>query len=105
MGVAIGLARVPRFVSLGAVIWAGVSIGILLHWGRRWRLITGLPGRGKARALDQPHTGQNCLLREMGFVIAGKHALRLRRVALAPGFAAPLLPTLVAGARPARRAL
>jgi sulfite dehydrogenase (quinone) subunit SoeC len=60
----------------------------------------GLPGRGKVRALDFPHTGANYLLREMGFAIARKHALKLRRTALGLGFAAPLVLTLLAALVP-----
>jgi sulfite dehydrogenase (quinone) subunit SoeC len=60
----------------------------------------GLLGRGKVRALDRPHTGQNYLLREMGFAIARKHAHKLRRMALILGFAAPLLLTLFAALVP-----
>ena len=46
--------------------------------------------------LDPPHTGSNYLMKEMGFQIARKHALKLRRVALSLGFALPLLLTLAA---------
>jgi DMSO reductase anchor subunit len=56
----------------------------------------GLFGGGKVRELDRPHTGQNYLLREMGFAIARKHAHKLRRTALLLGFAAPLVLTLLA---------
>ena len=60
----------------------------------------GLPGRGTVRALDFPHTGENYLLKEMGFAVARKHAIKLRRTALAAGFAAPLLLTLAAALLP-----
>ena len=50
--------------------------------------------RGTVRALDFPHTGENYLLKEMGFAIARKHAIKLRRAALGAGFAIPLLLTL-----------
>lgn len=75
---------------------AGVKIGY-------WRFITrsaspstaetatGLGHFGRVRLLDAPHTESNYLQREMGFQIARKHALRLRRSVLAAGFAAPLL--------------
>lgn len=51
---------------------------------------TGLGLLGAVRALDPPHTETNYLLREMGFRIARRHAARLRLVALAAGFAAPV---------------
>jgi DMSO reductase anchor subunit len=34
------------------------------------------------RALDEPHTQQNYLMKEMGFVVARRHALKLRAIAL-----------------------
>jgi DMSO reductase anchor subunit len=61
---------------------------------------TGLAGRGTVRALDFPHTGSNYLLREMGFAVARRHAVKLRRIALGAGFAAPLLLTLLAALVP-----
>jgi sulfite dehydrogenase (quinone) subunit SoeC len=56
----------------------------------------GLFGRGKVHVLDWPHTEENYLLREMGFTIARKHALKLRRLSLGLGFALPLALTLLA---------
>ncbi|MBW8270106.1 dimethyl sulfoxide reductase anchor subunit family protein [Caldovatus aquaticus] len=57
---------------------------------------TGLGVIGTVRTLDPPHTETNYLLREMGFRIARRHAARLRRVALAAGFAAPIALLLLA---------
>ena len=42
---------------------------------------TGLGGRGKVRPLDPPHTASNYLQDEMGYRVARKHALKLRRYA------------------------
>src|SRR5438552_18503292 len=42
--------------------------------------------RGTVRMLEPPHSEENYLLQEMGFQIARKHRLRLRRVAPLPGF-------------------
>ena len=56
---------------------------------------TGLGDRGSVSFLDGPHTEANYLLREMGYRIARKHSLKLRRIALALGFALPLLLTLL----------
>jgi DMSO reductase anchor subunit len=50
---------------------------------------TGLGGLGRLRAFEPPHTGANYLTREMVFVIARRHALKLRAIGL--GLAA-LLP-------------
>jgi DMSO reductase anchor subunit len=57
---------------------------------------TGLGSRGRVRMLEPPHTEENYLLKEMGFRIARKHALRLRFVARLSGFALPALLTIVA---------
>ncbi len=57
---------------------------------------TGLGQIGKVRMLAAPHTEENYLLKEMGFRIARKHALKLRRIALIAGFVAPLAAVLAA---------
>ena len=57
---------------------------------------TGLPADKPLRPLDPPHTEENYLLKEMGYRIARVHAGRLRRIALALGFAAPLVALAVA---------
>lgn len=57
---------------------------------------TGLGFIGKVRALEAPHTEENFLLREMGYAIARKHSSKLRLIALAVGFAVPVI-LLIAG--------
>jgi len=57
---------------------------------------TGLGQFGKVRMLTAPHTEENYLLKEMGFRIARKHAVKLRRIALVAGFVLPLLAVLAA---------
>lgn len=57
---------------------------------------TGLGHLGKVRLFEAPHTGDNYLMREMGYKIARKHAQRLRKIALILGAAIPLLATAVA---------
>jgi DMSO reductase anchor subunit len=42
----------------------------------------GLKHDSKVRPLDPPHTEQNYLMKEMGFVIARRHARKLRAIAL-----------------------
>lgn len=62
---------------------------------------TGLGSLGDVRLFEAPHTSENYLLKEMGFVVARKHATKLRRIALVFGFALPcllcLVPFLVSG--------
>jgi DMSO reductase anchor subunit len=63
---------------------------------------------GKVRPLDPPHTETNYLLREMGFRVARKHAVKLRRITLLAGFATPMLLALLGlllGGWPATAAL
>jgi DMSO reductase anchor subunit len=70
---------------------AGASALKLAYW-RRIRSAapvataesaTGLGRFGVVRSVEAPHTEANYLTREMGFVLARKHAWRLGRVALA----------------------
>src|SRR5690606_3639725 len=63
-------------------------------------------GQWTVQPLDAPHTQQNYLMKEMGFVIARRHARKLRRVAVLFGFVLPValwflsiwLPELAAAA-------
>ena len=57
-------------------------------------------GLGKVRLFEGPHTQANYLMKEMGFRIARKHGLRLRRITVATAFAAPLVLTLIAAVIP-----
>lgn len=56
---------------------------------------TGLGPAGTVRLFSAPHTSENYLLKEMGFVVARKHAAKLRRLSLLVGFAFPALLLLV----------
>ena len=49
---------------------------------------TGLAG-GRVRSIEWPHTEENYLLKEMGFRVARKHALKLRLVAQVLAFLLP----------------
>lgn len=55
---------------------------------------TGLGTFGQVRAFERPHTEDSYLTREMGFVVARQHARKLRRIAIALGFALPVLLAL-----------
>ena len=92
---------------LGVLAAAAAILGLLVKEAY-WRSIdttagpstpesaTGLGRRGKVTFLDGPHTEANYLLREMGYAVARKHSLKLRRIARVLGFAVPLLLTLLA---------
>jgi DMSO reductase anchor subunit len=57
---------------------------------------TGLGHLGEVRQLDAPHTSENYLLKEMGYVVARKHGKRLRRLALSLGLIVPAVFVLSA---------
>ncbi len=92
-----GPARIAASLAVLGCIAGG--IGKLAYWrfvdrGHQASTIesaTGLGWLGPVRMLEAPNTEENYLLREMGFRIARKHAGKLRRVALALGFAVPAL--------------
>jgi sulfite dehydrogenase (quinone) subunit SoeC len=77
------------------------AVGAALKWAY-WRRIdgelrtytaeaaTGLGHLGKVRVLEPPHTQPNFVMREMGYRIARKHALKLRRLALLFAFGLPI---------------
>lgn len=61
---------------------------------------TGLGHIGRVRLLDAPHSEDNYLLKEMGFRVGRRHAVRLRLVTRVAAFALPAalsLGALVAG--------
>jgi DMSO reductase anchor subunit len=58
---------------------------------------TGLAGLGEVRSIMPPHTSENYLQHEMGFVIARKHASRLRLIALGLGGGLPCLLVILYG--------
>ena len=59
---------------------------------------TGLGALGEVRMLMPPHTEENYLQREMGFVVARRHAVVLRLTGLALAALAPLAALLAAPA-------
>lgn len=64
----------------------------------------GLGHLGKVRPLEPPHTQPNFVMREMGYRVARKHAMKLRNLALLLGFGLPfaiLLLTSSANTAPA----
>jgi DMSO reductase anchor subunit len=97
----------PSVVVPGLVILAGVVK--VLYWRHTDRMrptstigtATGLGQFGQVRPLDPPHTGENYIMKEMGFRIARKHAAKLRRIAGGLGVLAPLLLVLAGWMVPA----
>lgn len=100
--------------------WLALAV-LLATWLAKtayWRMIdrqrpvstlasaTGLGHLGPVRLLEMPHTEENFLMKEMGFVVARKHARKLRDLTHLTLFLAPgLLMLLSAGAEGAAATL
>ena len=92
----------PRLVGMGVLL--GAVMLALVKW-RYWRDLdrdalpldrgdaVGLPGR-EVSMFERPHTEANYLNREMGFVVARKHARKLRVIALLLCVVVPVLCAL-----------
>ncbi len=103
-GVALADAGAAHLIAIIAVVLAlGGGVLKLAYWRdidaappvATIESATGLGSLGQVRMLESPHTEENYLLREMGYAIARKHAARLRTIALAVGFIAPVVLLLV----------
>lgn len=57
---------------------------------------TGLDRLGSVRSAEHPHTEANYLTREMAFVLARKHARKLRLLVLVAGFVVPMALAVIA---------
>jgi sulfite dehydrogenase (quinone) subunit SoeC len=89
------------------VVGAWLALGLVLK-SAYWKLIdaaprgftaeqaTGLGKLGKVRAMEPPHTQANYVMREMGFQVARKHAVALRRFVKLVGFVLPIVLLLLA---------
>lgn len=105
----IAILRLPITAALAqaAIVLMLSAWGVKLAW---WRLAgmarhagsiesaTGLGQIGAVRPLMPPHTEENYLQHEMGFVVARKHADKLRMIAVALGGGVPVLILLLAPA-------
>ncbi|WP_146588263.1 dimethyl sulfoxide reductase anchor subunit family protein [Puniceibacterium confluentis] len=77
------MAMVLMLIAGGVQIWWWHrGDGALRASGTTLGTATGLGGRGEVRAFEPPHTGTNYLLREMVYVVARRHVLKLRGLAL-----------------------
>ncbi len=88
----LGLAGMP----IGNMVGFATMIGAVVAWRFKrlaWRLVDapptltrnaalGLPEGRTVRVFERPHTEANYLLKEMGYVLARKHAARLRTIAV-----------------------
>ncbi len=114
MGGGLWLYALAQVFGVAGPGMAALSLGLLslalILKGAYWRFIdrtagkatpesaTGLGAIGTVRLLEAPHTEANYLMREMGFVVARKHASRLRGISVVAGFVAPaiLVPAALA---------
>lgn len=103
------------WVTPGVLAWFAAII-TLAAWGAKivyWHQIdnaapvataetaTGLGDIGQVRLLESPHSGENYVMREMGYTIARKHARRLRKFALVVGGVLTAFALVLAGVSPA----
>ncbi len=65
--------------------------------GHTLETATGLGRIGKVRLYEPPHTGTNYLLHEMVYVVARKHVLKLRVIAMLIGYVLPLILAGISG--------
>lgn len=99
------LADAPSWVGYLILMTAGIAAVVKLSY---WRQIDADAGRytaemalglgkdgGQVRPLDPPHTRPNFVMREMGYQVARKHALFLRRLAILMLFAVPLTAAIL----------
>ena len=77
------------------VLWWVRGDSALRDSGTTMESATGLGHIGRVRAFEPPHTGTNYLLREFVHVVGRKHAIKLRVIALALGYALPVLLLLL----------
>ena len=102
---AAGLGLLGALGALGGVLALAIAAAAIATAAIKlayWRAIdhtaltvtrgdaVGLPGR-QVSVFERPHTEDNYLTREMGFVVARKHARKLRLIALGLFGLAPLL--------------
>jgi DMSO reductase anchor subunit len=98
--------RIGVIAAIAAALAISAGLAKLAYWKQidtappvaTIESATGLGSFGQVRMLESPHTEENYLLREMGYVIARKHASQLRMIALAIGYAVPLLLLAVGAA-------
>jgi len=100
-----GGALLSGQVNAAILLLALTGIGQFAAWsagdsrfaasGSTAETATGLGHIGKVRLFEGPHSGGNYLTKEMVFVIARKHAVKLRSIALVLAFALPIILLLL----------
>ena len=104
-------AEIPAMAGIAVLIAASALGALKLSYWRdvdRGEMPTtrasalGLPANRTVRDFERPHTEANYLTREMGFVVARKHARKLRIIALVLFAGVPLLVGLLLAAAPSQ---
>ena len=95
-------AAVPLCLALGIALVLAFRIGDgrFKEVGQTIGKATGLDRIGEVSVFELPHTGQNYLLREMIYVVARRHVVRLRWIAVGCAAVAPAALLLVLPAHP-----
>lgn len=101
-----GGALLSGRITVAAVLLAATGFAQLGWWmggdrreetsGSTRATATGLGSRGTVRPFEPPHTGESYLTREMAYVVARKHARKLRGIALMLMAALPAVLLLIA---------
>ncbi len=90
--------HVPDRATLTGLAVIGLAMIVkLVYWrkvdGNKGQytaeMATGLGALGNVRPLDPPHTMPNFVMREMGYRVGRKHAVKLRRIVVALAFLLP----------------
>jgi DMSO reductase anchor subunit len=101
----VAAGRLQALLPIAAAIFAALGVALKRDY---WIAIdrgdststtesaTGLGRFGAVRSVEAPHTEQNYLTREMGFVLARKHAARLRVIAIVLFACVPVLAAAIA---------
>lgn len=103
-----GAALVTGLVPLAQLLLAWLALALVAHWmlgdmrfnaaGSTSETATGLGPQGSVRLLEPPHSGGNYLMREMVHVVARRHAVKLRVLALIGATIAPAVLLWLFGA-------
>jgi len=81
---AIAVIAIPAVYTIKRAAWRTAESGAISATAAS---ATGLSG--EIKSVEWPHTEANYLLKEMGYVVARKHAARLRAIATAAAFFIP----------------
>ena len=87
------LAALAAAFVIKSQYWSGIDGAART---RTMEAATGLGKYGKVKTLDPPHAQANFVMREMGFAVARKHALKLRQLVQLALFAVPALCLILA---------